>query len=219
MKISEKRGTPFNINTQQDVPEVLQILLDELKGSSPIAEGIISSSVVRTTTCDNCFSSSSNEDKHDIISLPLTNSITSSVKTFLKPEELRDNNRWFCNVCNSLQDSVRDCRFTNCGTFLILQLNRYVNAGGNVFKDSRKVNCTSETLNIPVKIDDQLSVTRKFRLKASINHSGTINAGHYWTFIKKSNNTWLKCNDSLVTKASFKNLSNNTSYLFLYCSD
>jgi len=99
-----------------------------------------------------------------------------------------------------------------------MQLNRYVNVGGNVFKDNRKVNCTSEVLHVPVKIDDELSVSRKFTLKASINHSGTINAGHYWTYIK-SNDTWLKCNDTLVTKARFKELSNNTSYIFVYSSD
>ena len=84
-------------------------------------------------------------------------------------------------------------------------------------KDSRKVNC-SEVLTIPVKIDDELSASRTFRLRAAINHSSTINAGHYWTYIKK-NNTWLKCNDSLVTKVSFKELSNNTSYVFLYSSE
>ena len=121
-KIVEKLGTPFNINSQQDVPEIFQILLDELKGSSPIVDGIISSSVVRTTTCNNCFISSAQEDKHNIISLPLSNSISSSLTDFLKPEELRGNNRWFCNVCNSLQDSVRDCNFTNCGTIFIVAL-------------------------------------------------------------------------------------------------
>ena len=139
---------------------------------------------------------------------------------FLKPEELREDNRWFCSVCSSLQDSVRECHFSNCGSILIIQLNRYVNADGHVFKDSRHINCPSEVLNIPVKIDEQLSVSRKFRLKASINHSGTIHAGHYWTFIKKANNsTWLKCNDTIISKARFKDLSNNTSYLYIYSSN
>ena len=219
-KISEKRGAPFNINTQQDVPEIFQFLLDEIKGVSAIADGLISSAIVRTTTCNNCFSSSSQEDKYDIISLPLTNSLPTSLEMFLKPEELREENRWFCSVCNCLQESVRECNFSNCGSVLIVQLNRYVNTGGCISKDSRKVNCPSEVLNIPVKIDDHLSVSRRFKLKASINHSGTINAGHYWTFIKKTNNgPWLKCNDTVISNARFKELSNNTSYLFIYSSE
>ena len=219
-KISEKRGAPFNINTQQDVPEIFQILLDELKGYSPVAEGIISSSIVRSTTCDNCFSFSLREEKHDIISIPLCDSLPSSLELFLKPEELRDNNKWFCVACNSLQDSVRECKFVNCGTVIIFQLNRYINEGKNVFKDNRKVLCPSEVLNVPVHIDEHLSVSRKFKLKATINHSGTINAGHYWAFIKKSNNDhWLKCNDTSITKATFKEISNNSSYIFIYSSE
>ena len=219
-KISEKRGTPFNINTQQDVPEILQVLLDEMKGSSPIADGIISSSIVRSTTCDNCFSSSSNEDKHDIIILPLCNNLPASLEMFLKPEELRDTNKTFCSVCNGLQNGVRECKFVNCGTVIILQLSRYVNKGQQVYKDNRKVNCPSEILNIPVRVDEHLSVSRKFNLKATINHSGTINAGHYWAFIKNSkSNQWLKCNDTTITKATFKDLSNNSSYIFIYSSE
>ena len=219
-KITAKRGTPFNVNTQQDVPEILQILLDELKGSSPIAEGIISSSIVRSTTCDNCFSSSSTEDKHDIISVPLCDSLPSSLKMFLQPEELRGNNKWFCNACSSFQDSVRECKFVNCGSVIIIQLNRYRNEGQTLFKDNRKVICPSEILNIPVYIDEHLSVSRRFKLKATINHSGTINAGHYWAFVKDNNSDRsLKCNDTSVSKATFKDLSNNSSYIFIYSSE
>ena len=218
-KVIEKRGTPFNINTQQDVLEILQILLDELKVASPIADGIISSSIVRSTTCDNCFSSTSREDKHDIISFPLCDSLLSSLDMFLKPEELTDNNKWFCNVCNSRQDSVRECKFVNCGTVLIIQLNRYINEGQKVYKDNRHVNCPSEVLNIPLHIDEHLSVSRNFQLKATINHSGTINAGHYWAYIKEQNSgQWLKCNDTSIAKVKFKELSNNSSYIFIYSS-
>ena len=48
--ISRKRGTPFNFNTQQDVPEILQLLIDELKGESTIADDIISVSANSATT-------------------------------------------------------------------------------------------------------------------------------------------------------------------------
>ena len=218
--ISKKRGSAFNINTQQDVPEIFQILLDELKGTSPIADGLISSSIIRTTTCDTCFSFSSQEEKHNIISFPLSNSIPSSLDMFLKPEYLKDNDQWFCNFCNSLQDSVRECKFVNCGTVFILQLCRYINVAGNVIKDNRKVKCPSELLNIPVHVDENVCVSRKFKLKATINHSGTLNAGHYWAFIKDTNSSqWFKCNDTTVSKATFKDLSNNTSYILIYSHD
>ena len=120
--ISNKQGIAFNINTQQDAPEILQILLDELKGTSPIADGLLSSSIVRTTTCDTCFSSSLQEEKLNIVNFPLSNSIPSSLNLFLKPEYLKGNDKWFCNLCNSLQVSVRECKFVNCGTIFILTI-------------------------------------------------------------------------------------------------
>ena len=164
-KVTQRRGSPFNINTHQDVPQIFQILLDELKDASPIADEIISSSVIRSTTCDNCFSSSLREEKHDIISLPLCESLHSSLDTFLKPEELRGNNKWFCNVCSALQDSVRECKFVKFGRAIIFQLNRFINQGQRVYKDDRYVSCP--VLDIPVHTDDHRFVSKKFKLKGT----------------------------------------------------
>ena len=40
-KLSIIRGVPFNFNTQQDVAEILQVVLDELKGISIAASHLI----------------------------------------------------------------------------------------------------------------------------------------------------------------------------------
>ena len=40
--VSKKNNHPFNVNTQHDVPDILQFILDELKGtSSIIADNVI----------------------------------------------------------------------------------------------------------------------------------------------------------------------------------
>ena len=44
-KITKDRGSPFNLNSQQDVPEILQIVIDELKGISEVEDSIISSTL------------------------------------------------------------------------------------------------------------------------------------------------------------------------------
>ena len=36
-KITKDRRSPFNFNNQQDVPEILEIVIDELKGISEVA--------------------------------------------------------------------------------------------------------------------------------------------------------------------------------------
>ena len=40
-KLSTIRGVPFNYNTQQDVVEILQVVLDELKGISIAASHLL----------------------------------------------------------------------------------------------------------------------------------------------------------------------------------
>ena len=40
-KLSKLRGVPFDFNTQQDVAEILQVVLDELKGISIAASHLI----------------------------------------------------------------------------------------------------------------------------------------------------------------------------------
>ena len=44
-KITKDRGSPFNFNGQQDVPEILQIVTDKLKCVSQVADNIISSTL------------------------------------------------------------------------------------------------------------------------------------------------------------------------------
>ena len=42
----------------------------------------------------------------------------------------------------------------------------------------------------------------RYSLFAVVNHSGTIESGHYTAFIRQQSNQWFKCDDHLITKAS-----------------
>ena len=75
-KLSTNKQVPFQFNTQQDVPEILQVVFDELKGHSTIASNILATSVRTSTTCDTCGCCNIDEVKLDIIPLPLAKSIS-----------------------------------------------------------------------------------------------------------------------------------------------
>ena len=49
------RGVPFNLNTQQDVAEILQVVLDDLKGISIAASHLICNTQKITVSCNTCF--------------------------------------------------------------------------------------------------------------------------------------------------------------------
>ena len=51
-KITKDRGSHFSFNSQQDLPEILQTVIDELKGISQVADNIISSTLQTLVTCN-----------------------------------------------------------------------------------------------------------------------------------------------------------------------
>ena len=125
---------------------------------------------------------------------------------------------WYCPQCSSNQNATMDSIITKCGSVLILHLKRYDSFLGNVFKDTKFVECLphpNHVLEIPIEQNDSVSFSNKYSLIATINHSGSLNAGHYWAFIKK-NNLWLQCNDSSVLKVKPSTLNNTSSYVLFY---
>ena len=94
---------------------------------------------------------------------------------------------WSCPQCSELRESTREISVSNCGQVLIIQLNRFTKFNGDTFKDTRFVECLpvkDHILTVPLKLDDNVSFSKEFSLVATINHSGSLNAGHYWAFIK-----------------------------------
>ena len=53
----------YNFNTQQDATEILHIVLEELKGTSSLADEIVSTAIETTVMCDVCLCSSTKEEK------------------------------------------------------------------------------------------------------------------------------------------------------------
>ena len=148
-KLSTNKQGPFQFNTQQDVPEILQVVFDELKGHSTIASNILATSVRTSTTCDTCGCCNIDEVKLDIIPLPLAKSISLSLDRYLSSENLTGVNKWFCPACNGFMDSTRETRIVDSGSVLLVQLLRYNNFKGAVIKNNMRVNCCSETLRLP----------------------------------------------------------------------
>ena len=81
----------FQFYSQQDVAEILQIVIDELKGIPQVADNIISSTLQTSVTCNICLCCNIQAEKFDIIILPLTCSKPESIKK--EREELIGANR------------------------------------------------------------------------------------------------------------------------------
>ena len=73
------RVTPFDFNSQQDVAEILQVVLDELKGVSLAASSFISNTLRTTVACNTCLCSSVSEENREILSLQVSTGIQTSL--------------------------------------------------------------------------------------------------------------------------------------------
>ena len=94
--LSSMRVTRFYFNSQQDVAEILQVVLDELKGVSLAASSLISNTLRTTVSCNTCLCSSVLEENLDILSLQVSTGIQTSLKQYPSPEILTSGNKWFC---------------------------------------------------------------------------------------------------------------------------
>ena len=214
-------GVSFNFNTHQDVAEILQVVLDELKGISIAASHLICNTQKITVSCNTCFCSSVSEENLDIVTLPVTADIQTSMNKFLKPEILTSQNKWFCPSCNLLCESTRETCIINSAPILIIQLCRFSNQGGQLVKNVNFFSCTwgepNKDLTVPITVEDKVSFTDKYSLIATINHLGTLNRGHYWAFIKDLHYSfWYSCNDKPVFNVEENYVNNATSYILFY---
>ena len=130
--ISKSTRKTFRPNCQQDVPEVLAYILNDLAEVTTVPSNLFSSSVQTCTTCNTCLNQSLTEEYQNIIRLQLSESIATSLSIFLKEESLAEQNSWNCSACNALRESSRRVYFARAPTILFIQLMRFTNNDENV---------------------------------------------------------------------------------------
>ena len=92
----------------------------------------------------------------------------------------------------------------------------FVHSNGVCSKKLDPVIC-SPFLEVPIKVDDEVSTKRKFALESGICHSGKIDSGHYTVFVWNENcQSWLLFDDSKVTKTSLSALQGPLPYVLFY---
>ena len=156
-----------------------------------------------------------------VLDLPLLFEGNSSYFTIyeLLDNYFKDENIQFeakCENCGKKTIHKKEVKISRPPNILILSLQRI-----NGRRSYQKNNCPvefPEKLNIKNYIDvdcghgDEYS----YSLYAIGNHSGTINFGHYYAYIKLNNKDWYEFNDSMVTKMGTINTRSTTVYTLFY---
>lgn len=61
-----------------------------------------------------------------------------------------------------------------------------------------------------------LFVRSRYSLYAVVNHIGSFEGGHYYAYIRHTRDTWYKCDDHMITKASREEVLASPGYLLFY---
>ena len=157
-----------------------------------------------------------------VLQVPPSKSIQASIGMFLESEHLLGENMRFCPSCYTNQPTSVDHSIINSGNFLVVQVKRFVNHGGALIKDNRMVRCFPNAITIPLYADGEVSMHRRYRLVATVNHSGTLENGHYWAYVQdtsKDTSKWFLCNDRAVCPVKPEDLNNISSYIYVFQLD
>ena len=201
---------------QQDAAEFLSYILDELVSVSPFVSNMIKVSIRVRISCNHCNHDNLREDISTILQVPVKANIQSCVNMFLAPVFLSGDDSIYCHVCESKQPAVVSHNLSSIGKYLILQTKRFVNEGSFFSKHLQKIVCTPN-LSVPVLGDNDHISNEKLKLLGTINHSGSLERGHYTSFVKFPNgSSWFHCNDAAVLSANEESINNDTSYIYFY---
>ena len=169
-----------------------------------------------TIDCDNCKISSDVFEPYNTISLniPVNDSISLNECLFNYFNTIEKIDSWKCEKCNEL-----GCKKTNklwsVPNYLIIHFKRFKNNG-------QKINTIVDFDLENLVLTDYISKDKKdpnnyiYSLYAINYHSGSQNAGHYFSCCKNLNNNWYLFNDGNVSKIEKENLLKKDAYILFY---
>jgi ubiquitin C-terminal hydrolase len=120
-----------------------------------------------------------------------------------------------CESCKKKTLHTKKVKISQPPNVLILSIQRKNERTG------RKNNCNisfPDELDISNYIDhDIYKNNRRYSLYGIGNHSGSLNFGHYYAYIKLNNGEWCEYNDSLVTSHPISSrCSSSEAYILFY---
>ncbi|XP_066496582.1 ubiquitin carboxyl-terminal hydrolase 22 isoform X1 [Tiliqua scincoides] len=159
-----------------------------------------------------------------------TTTLTDCLRRFTRPEHLGSSAKIKCSGCHSYQESTKQLTMKKLPIVACFHLKRFEHSA----KLRRKI---TTYVSFPLELDmtpfmasskesrmngqyqqpaDTLNNDNKYSLFAVVNHQGTLESGHYTSFIRQHKDQWFKCDDAIITKASIKDVLDSEGYLLFY---
>jgi ubiquitin carboxyl-terminal hydrolase 7 len=205
-----------HIFEQQDVQEFSRKLMermeDKMKGTPAqnVLPEMFSGKIKTYISCINVdYESSRIEDFWDIqLNVSGNKNLLDSFEDYVQVEKMDGENQYFAGDQYKLQDANKGVIFNSFPDVLHLQLKRFEY---DIQRDTMmKINDRYEFPEFfdaaPYLSEDaDKSVPWTYQLHSVLVHSGDLNAGHYYAFLKPEKDGWFyKYDDDKVTKATMR---------------
>ncbi|XP_028395120.1 ubiquitin carboxyl-terminal hydrolase 22-like [Dendronephthya gigantea] len=156
-------------------------------------------------------------------------SLIECLQRFTRVERLGSEGKTKCNKCQSYQEATKQLSMKKLPIVVCFHLKR--------FEHSKKSKKISSFIPFPVELDmkpfmsssDQMDNVNigtsnsscslsdyRYSLFAVVNHSGTLEVGHYTCFVRQKKDQWFKCDDAWITKATVEEVLMSEGYLLFY---
>jgi len=155
-------------------------------------------------------------------------SLADCLQRFTRPERLGSESKIRCSHCDRNQESTKQLTMQKLPVVASFHLKRFEHSSRLHKKITTRVDFPeiidmtpfiSGKRNIRRAVSEELQLTEpdnKYVLFAVINHIGTLDAGHYTSYIRQHSNLWFHCNDHQILPASIQQVLDSEGYLLFY---
>lgn len=190
----------FRPHRQQDPHELYLIILGQFPAE---LKSIFRGKLRSTVTCVKGHASRTQEDFFNL-SLEIANSssVNASLQKFFEPDTNIPG--YLCQDCNKRVRIQKAYAIEENPAVLVIQLNRF--------------NHLAQKVNRSVKFESKLALgSDEYELYGMVEHlGGSINSGHYISYVRAPNSAWYKADDSFVSSFRQNDLPSVKPYLLFY---
>nr|CAD7462492.1 unnamed protein product [Timema tahoe] len=167
---------------------------------------------------------------------PSHTTLLDCLERFTQAEHLGSSAKIKCSKCQSYQESTKQFTMNKLPVVVNFHLKRFEHSSGFRKKISTFIPFPEEldmtpfmshrrNLNFNNNISnshtskERASITIKdnrYSLFAVVNHSGSLDAGHYTAYVRQHRNHWYKCDDNIISKANIQEVLDSEGYAYFY---
>ncbi|XP_055337427.1 ubiquitin carboxyl-terminal hydrolase 8-like [Paramacrobiotus metropolitanus] len=145
-------------------------------------------------------------------------SLSKLIATVMQADASVNRCQWNCPRCARDRPATQQFFFRSFPKLMFVQLNRF----GNPYlpsdrKDERFVVCEQKLDLAPYCRLPSLTPQARYRLYGVVDHSGTLQSGHYTSnVLHADHNTWLRFDDDRVSPTSAQSVVSAKAYILFY---